>query len=393
MPYFPPSQAAFIGPDTVDNTILANVPASSVKGRGNFGTGDPQDLNMTQLAAMLQAGGIGSYVPLSYRNILGRNGGCEVWQRISSIGATLAASGSMYAADGWFVACGANQLTNIAQGGSLAPGSRTSLSVSRNPGQTGTGLYWVEYPLDTDEIAFARSNFVTLSFLVYGGPNFSPTAGAFTASLYVGTGAPARRIMGAYAGETAPFSKTFNAALNTVTPCIVTSTAIVPGNATQASLVFQWAPVGTAGAQDYIAFDDVQLEVGTFATPFERRPFESELQACRRHFQKSFQYEIAPAQNTNQPGYSVAPITAAGANTNFFTDVRLQPPLRVAPSVTFYNPAAANGQVRNLNAGTDHSSTSAFVAGSSSFGISSVGAAGSFVGQAMIVHWAADAGI
>jgi len=384
MPYYPQSPGFYPPLDSVTDGQLANMPAGTVKGRAlGAGVGDPQNLTPAQLQAM---------VGLSYRNILGRNGGCEVWQRIPN-GASLAAAGSMYAADGWFVACGANQLTNIAQGGSLTPGSRTSLSVSRSSGQTGTGLYWVEYPLDTDEIAFARSNFVTLSFLVYGGPNFSPAAGAFTAGLYVGTGAPARRIMGVYTNETAPLYKTFNAALNAVTPCVMTSTAIVPSNASQASLVFQWAPVGTAGAQDYIAFDDVQLEVGSFATPFERRPFESELQACRRRYWKTFPYATAPAQNAGVDGaYSAPQITAAGSG-NESPSYPFPVPMRAVPTITLFNPSAANNQMRNPYTATDCSGTVPFATTWGLNRLYTVNAVGSIAGQINSVHIAADAEI
>jgi hypothetical protein len=51
--------------------------------------------------------------------------------------------------------------------------------------------------------------------------------------------------------------------------------------------------VGTNGATFYIT--GVQLEAGSVATPFERRPFGTELQLCMRYFEKSFNLGVAPA--------------------------------------------------------------------------------------------------
>ena len=59
------------------------------------------------------------------KNIVGRNGGLEVWQRGASI--SVAASAVAYAADGWYLATGASQASTVSrQGGALSNGSRFS---------------------------------------------------------------------------------------------------------------------------------------------------------------------------------------------------------------------------------------------------------------------------
>jgi hypothetical protein len=48
----------------------------------------------------------------------------------------------------------------------------------------------------------------------------------------------------------------------------------------------------TSGATFYIT--GVQLEKGTVATPFERRPFGMELALCQRYYEKSYNIDVAP---------------------------------------------------------------------------------------------------
>jgi hypothetical protein len=50
--------------------------------------------------------------------------------------------------------------------------------------------------------------------------------------------------------------------------------------------------MATNGATFYIT--GVQLEKGTVATPFERRPFGMELALCQRYYEKSYNIDVAP---------------------------------------------------------------------------------------------------
>jgi hypothetical protein len=55
--------------------------------------------------------------------------------------------------------------------------------------------------------------------------------------------------------------------------------------------------VGTSGATFYIT--GVQLEVGSVATPFERRPYGAELSLCQRYYQKSWDGACIPFDPAN----------------------------------------------------------------------------------------------
>jgi|KBSSwiStaDraftv2_1062776.scaffolds.fasta_scaffold00380_8 hypothetical protein len=384
MPLYP--QGGGLYPNSIDNVLLADMADATVKGRAKgAGTGDPQDLTAAQLGLLL--GGP------NFRNILGRNGGFEVWQRGAggSAAFSVAAGGGLYAADGWFIQTGANEQCSVGQTAGITAGSRWAAYVSRNAGQTGTGPIFFEFPLDADEIFTMRGSIVTLSFTSYALANWSPAGGILTCTLFTGTGAVAKAI-GGYTNLVQPVQ--INAALTGVaTRFSATSPAIVPANITQASVVFQWTPVGTAGANDVAIIDDVQLEIGSIATPFERRPFESELLACRRHFQKSFQYAAAPAANADSSSAVSTPQIVGASQAHYPASIPFPVAMRATPTIAFFNPGAAGAQARNYGTGTDCTLTATWSVGMDRFTYSTTTPAGSAAGQPILVNYTADAGI
>jgi hypothetical protein len=76
--------------------------------------------------------------------------------------------------------------------------------------------------------------------------------------------------------------------------------------------------VGTNGATWQIT--GVQLEAGSVATPFERRPYGTELQLCSRYYQEA--------------GQVVALFNSPTSNATRFVQYSLNPEMRVTPTVT-----------------------------------------------------------
>jgi hypothetical protein len=73
--------------------------------------------------------------------------------------------------------------------------------------------------------------------------------------------------------------------------------------------------VGTSGATWYIT--GIQLEVGSVATPFERRPYGTELSLCQRYYQQhGFYGVIGQGQNTDRN---------SGSYVSFFVPMRTTP--------------------------------------------------------------------
>jgi hypothetical protein len=60
--------------------------------------------------------------------------------------------------------------------------------------------------------------------------------------------------------------------------------AAIDTASTKNIIVFIWSDVTDTTAGDFLYITDVQLEVGSVATPFERRPYGTELQLCQRYF-------------------------------------------------------------------------------------------------------------
>jgi hypothetical protein len=101
----------------------------------------------------------------------------------------------------------------------------------------------------------------------------------------------------------------------------------------------------------------VQLEVGSVATPFERRQYGTELALCQRYYWKSFPQGTAPAQNAGADG---AIAVSTSATSTFATSVTFPVLMRATPgTITTYNPSAANANWRDTNNSADRTLNSA----------------------------------
>lgn len=93
---------------------------------------------------------------------------------------------------------------------------------------------------------------------------------------------------------------------------------------------------------NYFRITDVQLEPGSAATTFERRPFPTELALCQRYYEHSY-----------PPGSPVGTASSAGAfeanNSSYNNNIAYGPPVffkvlkRGTPSITGYNYVGTSG--------------------------------------------------
>lgn len=290
-------------------------------------------------------------------NIAARFGSMDVWQRGAGASASIAvaASTTAYTVDGCYLATGANQASVVAAVAGIASGSYKAAAITRNNGQTGVTGVTFGCPFDTDESALFAGNFVTLSFTASTGANWSPTSGNLTYTLYCGTGSPKKQTTG-YTSQTTVLQTTAAIAAGSAAARFqTTSSAIAAATCNQAEIQFTWTPTGTAGAADTVTIDDLQLDVvpaaAAIASPFKPALFAQQLALAQRHYAKTFAYATAPAQSaTFVNALQVRDYVAAVA-----TSMQWQYPvsMRTTPTITTYNPAAANANCRNGTAGAD----------------------------------------
>ena len=129
----------------------------------------------------------------------------------------------------------------------------------------------------------------------------------------------------------------------------------------------------TASSGTIVQFGNVQFEPGPFATPFEHRPFATELALCQRYYQKSYDLTSAPGANQSN-GCRTAISNNAGV---FNANVDFKVTMRIDPSIQLWDPT---GGVSSLSVGD--------TVGQSGFFATQVGGA---TNSSARFHYAADA--
>ena len=194
--------------------------------------------------------------------------------------------------------------------------------MQRASGNTSTAILAMSQPIESLNSQDLAGQIVTLSFYMRAGSDFSGTTAS--PQLYYAT-----------SGEGNLYSGVTGQAQITTTPSTVTPTTswqrfsvtgTVNASATQVLMQILYTPTGTAGTNDYLDITGVQLEVGSVATPFERRQYGTELALCQRYYFKS-QTILRDFGITTTTGYAS-------------TEWALPMTMRAAPTVTAFGYAS-----------------------------------------------------
>lgn len=327
------------------------------------------------------------------RNLLNRNGDLDVWQRGAGSAAAITVTGAAtaYTADGWYAVANANQTLSVSAQSGITNGSQLCGRVQRGNGNTGVGQIIFAFPLDTDEAKMLQGKPCALQFVVQTGANWSPTNGVFGFSVFTGTGTPVKQVAG-YTNQSVILSGqvTLAAGSGPTTISIPSGGLFASTGTGQAELQFGWTPVGTAGANDWIEFDAVQLEPYPVPSAYDRLPFDIQLLRCMRHYEKTFPYGSVVQQAGGTVG-AIAALTQV-ANAAVSTDWRYKVSKRITPTVTTFNPNSANANWRNVTGGADVTATVDNTTSSpDKVYISSASVAGA--SSSLVIHAVADAGI
>jgi hypothetical protein len=290
------------------------------------------------------------------------NGDMRIDQRNAGASVTNIA-GYVYSVDRWVLgASQASKFTAQQNAGSITPpaGFNNYLGATSSSAYTvGTSeQFWIIQRIEgfnTADLAWGTANAqtVTLSFWVR-----SSLTGTFGGSIY-----------NSDANYSYPFSYSI-ASANTWTKISLTITGPTAGTwvgstngigiqinfslgagATSSGTAGAWSSnfyasstgatsvVGTNGATFYIT--GVQLEVGSTATPFERRMYGQELLLCQRYYEKSYDYSVVPGTASSASSCAVMHSANSGANQG----LKFQVVKRATPTLTGYS--YATGAINN----------------------------------------------
>lgn len=145
-------------------------------------------------------------------------------------------------------------------------------------------------------------------------------------------------------------------------------------------------------ANDELNITEAGLYDGPEITDWTPVLHTHELTACRRYYQKTFPSLTAPAQSAGVAGNLRGGVAIAGAvATSSVLQWRFPIQMRAAPTITFFNPSAANAFLRNIARSTDASATTAASTTLDGTDINATGLAAWTVGDQIGVHMTADA--
>ena len=208
------------------------------------------------------------------------NGGMDIWQRGTSF--AIPSSTYTYTADRW-IGLRFSTGSTVSQQTASLDGFQYSARVARDSGNTGLGIIYLGYNLETADSYKYAGKTVTLSFWAKAGANFSSASSALAVIWASGTGTNQKQMDG-FTGASTLVSSSVTL---TTSWQRFSFTVTVPSNSTQQGFQFNYTPVGTAGAADNFEIVGVQQEFGSVPTNFKRAgggTIQGELAACQRYY-------------------------------------------------------------------------------------------------------------
>jgi len=201
-----------------------------------------------------------------------RNGGFSTWSGATSFSNISGAGTGVEVADGWFFVQSTAASNSITRQPGVGTGVRYALRMQRPAGSTSTNKLRLWQTPSIDDAWRLAGQTVTLSFTATAGANYSPTSGQLNVRLHTGT----------TEGESGDLIESSGFGGNVVainqTPTITTTrtryqyTATLATSIKEVGIQLSMQGVGTAGANDWVQIEDVQLEIASSASAFAAAP-------------------------------------------------------------------------------------------------------------------------
>ena len=319
--------------------------SGNASGSGTFTIASPNSNTSYTLSLPEEAGTITtSNSPYStFRNRI-INGGFDIAQRGTSF-VSGANNDDTYNLDRWYVLSDGNDVVDITQTATVPTGAKFSIGLDV---ETTNKKFGIAQIIENANCFDAIGKTVTLSFDARVSSTtkldnvkcaivaWSGTADTVTSDIISAWGAegtnPTLIANATYENSPANLNVTTSFARYTVSAAVDTSN-------TTNIIVFIWSDVTDTTAGDFLYITNVQLEVGSVATPFERRPYGTELILCQR-------YLPAWRFNEDNPEYGFS--GQAGSATGglvvlpFLVEARTRPTGIVVSSATHFQMLNAN---------------------------------------------------
>jgi len=307
---------------------------------------------------------------------------------------TFPASTAGYGPDRWYVSTPTNVTGTYYNPSSYYAGP--GFSLTRAAGTTSAGnselVQVLEYQAPW---SFAVGQKFTLAVWWYG--NNITAGGTMTISHIYGNGVnetPAALIAGTWSSQTivASTSVSLSNGVHMTVLNFTNGAAFYSGE--RAVRITVTNPGTTGGSAESVVFLGVLLTEGT-VTPTAIYPPDRafELERCQRFYEKSFALATIPAQNVGIATGETRFLQVVGASTaqgTFSVSYKTRKRAGATPTITLYNPAAANAQFRNITGSTDWSASTASSPSETGFFLNGTSAAASTAGSSAAIHWTAD---
>jgi hypothetical protein len=322
-------------------TLNGYIESVNVTADGRVGLGVVAPTRALEVAGDIVCTGTVSSQSTTFRNVL-YNGDFRINQRgisttVGSPSAIGTTATTAYTLDRWLCYRG-----SFATQGYVAQGTMTSVDlpyqndglvnfmrIGRNAGDTSTQTIYTWNALESRDSYRLAGKYVTLSCYYRTGAALAGTLYAQVATS-TGTNQNASTVWAGPAYQTYTLS-----ASSSWTK--VSFSAHVPASATQVAATLYYNPTtAMAVANDYFDITGVQLEKGTMATPFEVRPYATELALCQRYYQV-----FGPGNTTGYNRFGAGTLNLAYQGV---FAIPLQVSMRAAPTV-FSNSAVSTFSV------------------------------------------------
>lgn len=160
----------------------------------------------------------------------------------------------------------------------------------------------------------------------------------------------------------------------------------VSANAFSTANQVNW--IATAG--NFINLSQVQLEQGDTASTFEVIPWDADLANCQRYYSKTAPFGTPTGTGGGTSGALAYRTTVAGVHSQNLTWVYPRI-MRVAPTMTYYNPGANNSNWRSVTRVADSGASSSDLIQEHSVVINNLQVSADAVGNEIAIHAQADA--